>query len=115
MDTAQVGDEIQQLKAEIVELKAEVQRLKAEVVELKDEDTKQTTKARPGPTIVVAFTEDEAKGMRDIAEETGRRGQSLVHRSVDICGPCNAWSPTSIADSMERDGKRTVTLSSRLL
>ena len=107
--------EVQQLKAEVVELKAEVERLKAEVVELKDEDTKQTTKARPGPTIVVAFTEDEAKEMRDIAEETGRCGQSLVHLSVDICGPCNPWSPTSIADDMERDGNRIVTLSSRLL
>ena len=53
--------EVQQLKAEVVELKAEVERLNAEAVELKDEDTKQTTKARPGPTIVVAFTEDEAK------------------------------------------------------
>ena len=60
-DTAEsASQEVQQLKAEVVELKAEVERLKAEVVELKDEDTKQTTKARPGPTIVVAFTEDEA-------------------------------------------------------
>ena len=107
--------EVVALKAEVVELKAEVERLKAEVVELKDEDTKQTTKAMPGPTIVVAFTEDEAKEMRDIAEETGRCGQSLVHLSVDICGPCNPWSPTSIADDMERDGNRIVTLSSRLL
>ena len=107
--------EVQQLKAEVVELKAEVERLKAEVVELKDEDTKQTTKARLGPTIVVAFTEDEAKEMRDIAEETGRCGQSLGHLSVDICGPCNPRSPTSIADEMERDGNRIVTLSSRLL
>ena len=81
--------EVQQLKAEVVELKAEVERLKAEVVELKDEDTKQTTKARIGPTIVVVFTEDEAKEMRDIAEETGRCGQSFVQLSNDICGPCN--------------------------
>ena len=72
MDTVQVGDEIQQLKAEVVELKAEIQRLKAVVVELNYEDTKQTTKARPGPTIVVAFTEDEAIEMLDIAEETRR-------------------------------------------
>ena len=107
--------EVQQLKAEVVELKAEVERLKAEVVELQDEDTKQTTKARHGPTIVVARTEDEAKEMRDIAEETGRCGQSLAHLPVDICGPCNAWSPTSIADDMKRDGNRIVTLSSRLL
>ena len=48
--------------------------------------------------------------MRDIAEETGRCGQSLGHLSVDICGPCNPWSPTSIADDMERDGNRIVTL-----
>ena len=123
MDTAEsasqeVDDlklEVQQLKAEVVELKAEVERLKAEVVELKDEDTKQTTKARLGPTIVVAFTEDGAKEMRDIAEETGWCGQSLVHLSIDICGPCNPCSPTSIADDMERDGNRIVTLSSGLL
>ncbi|MDA8584341.1 hypothetical protein N9L68_08890 [bacterium] len=107
--------EVQQLKAEVVELKAEVERLKAEAVELKDEDTKQTTKARPGPTIVVAFTEDEAKEMRDIAEETGRCGQALVHLAVGICGPCNPWSLTSIAHGMEWDGNRIVTLSSRLL
>ena len=96
-------------------LKLEVQQLKAEVVELKDEDTKQTTKARLGQTIVVAFTEDEAKEMRDIAEETGRCGQPLVHLAVDICGPCNPWSPTIIADDMKQDGNRIVTLSSRLL
>ena len=41
-------------------MKAEIERLKAEVVELKHEDTKQTTEARLGHTIVVAFTEDEA-------------------------------------------------------
>ena len=109
------SQEVRQLKAEVVELKAAIERLTAEVVEPKDEDTKQTKKARPGHTIVVAFTEDEAKEMRDIAEETGRCGQSLVHLSVDICGPCNPWSPTSIADDMERDGNRIVTLSSRLL
>ena len=108
-------DTAESASQEVDDLKLEVQQLKAEVVELKDEDTKQTTKARPGPTIVVAFTEDEAKEMRDIAEETGRCGQSLVHLSVDICGPCNPWSPTSIADDMERDGNRIVTLSSRLL
>ena len=96
-------------------LELEVVALKAEVVELKDEDTKQTTKARPGPTIVVAFTEDEAKEMRDIAEETGRCGQSLVHLSVDLCGPCNPWPPTKIAEDMSQDGNQIVTLSSRLL
>ena len=123
MDTAEsasqeVDDlklEVQQLKAEVVELKAEVERLKAEVVELKDEDTKQTTTARPGPTIVVAFTEDEAKEMRDIAEETRRRGESLVHLSDDIWGPCNPWPPTKIAEDMSQDGNQIVTLSSRLL
>ena len=51
---------MQQLKADVVELKAEIERLKAEVVELNHEDTKQTTKARHGHTIVLAFTEDEA-------------------------------------------------------
>ena len=67
-DTAEsASEEVQQLKAEVVELKAEIERLTAEVVEPKDEDTKQTTKARLAHTIVVAFTEDEAKEMRDIA------------------------------------------------
>ena len=89
--------------------------MKAAFVELKCADTKQTTDARPGPTIVVAFTEDEAKEMRDIAEETGRCGQSLVDLSVDIYGPCNPWSPKGIADSMEKDGNRLATLASRLL
>ena len=88
----------------------EVVALKAEVVELKYEDMKQSTNARPGHTIVVAFTEDEAKEMRDIAEETGWCGQSLVHLPIDICGPCNPWSPTSIADEMERDGNRIAAL-----
>ena len=84
MDAVQLGNEIQQLQAEVVDLKAEVERLKAAVVVMTYEDTKQTTKARPGPTIVVAFTEDEAKEMRDIAEETGWCGQSLVHLSIDL-------------------------------
>ena len=115
-DTAEsASEEVRQLKAEVVELKAAIERLTAEVVEPKDEDTKQTKKARPGHTIVVAFTEDEAKEMRDIAEETGRCGQSLGHLSVDICGPCNPWSRTSIADEMERNGNRIATLASRLL
>ena len=61
-DTAEsASEEVRQLKAEVVELKAAIERLTAEVVEPKDEDTKQTKKARPGHTIVVAFTEDEAK------------------------------------------------------
>ena len=107
--------EVVALKAEVGEVKAEIERLKAEVVELKDEDTKQTTKARPGPTIVVPFTEDEAKEMRDIAEETGRCGQSLVDLSADMCGPCCPWHPEHIADSVQVDGNRIVTLASRLL
>ena len=102
-------------KAEVVELKAAIERLTAEVVEPKDEDTKQTKKARPGHTIVVAFTEDEAKEMRDIAEETKRRGKSLVHLSDDISGRCNLWPPTKIAEDMGEDGNQIVTLSSRLL
>ena len=104
-----------ELKAEVVQVKAEVEWLKAAFMELKYAGTKQTTDARPGPTIVVALTDEEAEEMRYIAKETGRRGESLVHLSVDICGPCNPWSPTSIADDMERDGNRIVTLSSRLL
>ncbi|MDA8584319.1 hypothetical protein N9L68_08780 [bacterium] len=53
--------------------------------------------------------------MLDIAEGTGRCGQSSVHISREICCPCHPWYPTSIADDMERDGNRIVTLSSRLL
>ena len=75
MDTVQLGDKIQQLKAEVVELKAEVERLKAAVVVLTYVDAKQTMEARPGPTIVVGLTEDEAKEMRDIATETVGRGK----------------------------------------
>ena len=74
MDTVQLGDKIQQLSAEVDKLKAEVEWLKAAFVELKYADTKQTTDARPGPTIVVALTEEEAEEMRYIAKETGRRG-----------------------------------------
>jgi len=97
------------LYIEVEQLKAEVDRTYA--------DAKQTMKARLGPTIVVGLTitEDEAKEMHAIAEETGRCGQSLVDLSVDIGGHCNPWSPTSIADSMEKDGNRLVTLASRLL
>ena len=47
-------NERDQLKAEVVQLKAEVEWLKAAFVELKCADPKQTTDARPGPTIVVA-------------------------------------------------------------
>ena len=104
-----------QLKADVVELKAEIERLNADAVELKHEDTKQTTKARHGHTIVVASTEDEAKEMRHIAEGAGRCGQSLVHLSNDIFGPCNPLPPTKIADNIREDGNHIVTLSSRLL
>ena len=53
--------------------------------------------------------------MRYIAKGTGRRGESLVHFSVDMCGPCCPWHPEHIADSVKVDGNRIVTLSSRLL
>ena len=115
MDTVQLGDEIQQLKTDVVELKAEVERLKAAVVALTYVDAKQTIEARLGPTIVVGLTEDEAKEMRDIASDTVRRGESLVHLSIDMCGPCCPWHPEHIADSVKVDGNRIVTLSSRLL
>ena len=108
-------NERDQLKAEVVQLKAEVEWLKAAFVELKCADTKQTTDARRGPTIVVAFTEDEAKEMRDIAEETGTLGQSLMHVASDIPSPRAPWSPDQIADSMEKDRNRLATLASKLL
>ena len=106
-------NERDQLKAEVVQLKAEVEWLKAAFVELKCADTKQTTDARPGPTIVVAFTEDEAKEMRDIAERTRESAQQMLYNKDDMCGPC---SPQRfLADLMEDDGNTIVTLSSRLL
>ena len=114
MDTVQLGDKIQQLEAEVVELRAENEMLKAAVA-LTYADAKQTMEARPGPTIVVGLTEDEAKEMRDIAEETGTLGQSLMHVASDIPSPCAPWSPDQIADSMEKDGNRLATLASRLL
>ena len=114
MDTVQLGDKIQQLEADVVELRAENEMLKAAVA-LTYADAKQTMEARLGPTIVVGLTEDEAKEMRDIATETVRRGESLVHLSVDIGGPCCPFHPEHIADSVKVDGNRIVTLSSRLL
>ena len=114
MDTVQLGDKIQQLKAEVVEVKAENEMLKAAVA-LTYADAKQTMEARPGPTIVVGLTEDEAKEMRDIAEETGTLGQSLMHVASDIPSPCAPWSPDQIAGIMEKDGNRLATLASRLL
>ena len=83
MDTVQLGNEIQQLKAEVVELKAEVERLKVEVVELKDEDTKQTTKARPGPTIVALRT---GGGMAHPPVRCGRLF-AAAERSIHRVGP----------------------------
>ena len=79
--------------------------LKADDVENNHEDTKRN----------VAFTEDEAKEMRDIAERTKELAQEWVYFSTDICGPCCPWSATQIADYMEKDGEDIVTLSSRLL
>ena len=106
---------MQQLKAGVVELKADIERLKADVVELTHEDTKQTTKAMLGHTIVVAFTEDVANEMRYIAEETAICAQTLVHLSTDICGPCSPWHPSQVADNISKDGNHIVTLSSRLV
>ena len=105
--------EVVALKAEVGELKAEIERLKAEVVELKYEDMKQSTNARPGHTIVVAFTEDEAKEMRDIAEWTRESAQEILHNSVDMCGPCS--DPGFFAHLIENASNNIVTLSSRLL
>ena len=102
-----------ELKAEVVQLKAEVEWLKAAFMELKYAGTKQTTDARPGATIVVAFTEDEAKEIRDIAEGTRELAQQMLYNKTDMCSPC---SPQGfLADLMENDGNTIVTLSSRLL
>ena len=114
MDTVQLGDKIQQLEAEVVELRAENEMFKAAVA-LTYADAKQTMEARLGPTIVVGLTEDEAKEMRDIAEETGTLGQSLMHVASDIPSPRAPWSPDQIADSMEKDRNRLATLASKLL
>ena len=115
-DTAEsASEEVRQLRAEVVELKAAIERLTADVVEPKDEDTKQTKKARPGHTIAVAFTEDEATEMRDNAERTRELAESLLNLSSDMCGPCAPWSVEQIADQMQHDGNQIVTLSSRLL
>ena len=100
--------EVVALKAEVGELKAEIERLKAEVVELKYEDTKQSTNARPGHTIVVAFTEDEAKEMRDIAERTRELAQQILHNATDMDSPCS--NPGFLADLMENDSNNIVTL-----
>ena len=105
---------MQQLKAEVVELMAEIERLNAEVVELKHEDTNHTTRARPGHTIVVAFTEDEANEMRHIAEEMVSCGQTWVHVSVDRCGPCSPWHLSQVAEEISANGNHIVILSSRL-
>ena len=71
-DTAEsTSQEVRQLKAEVVELNADIERLKAEAVKLKHDDTNPATKAMPGHTIVVAFTEHEANEMRHIAEKMG--------------------------------------------
>ena len=128
-------NERDQLKAEVVQLKAEVAWLKAAFVELKCADTKQTTDARlaraglqqkaelqkpahrnqssPPQTIVVAFTEDEAKEIRDIAEGMRELAQQMLYNKTDMCSPC---SPQGfLADLMEDDGNKIVTLSSRLL
>ena len=106
-------NERDQLKAEVVQLKAEVAWLKAAFVELKCADTKQTTDARPGATMVVAFTEDEAKEIRDIAEGMRELAQQMLYNKTDMCSPC---SPQGfLADLMEDDGNTIVTLSSRLL
>ena len=104
-----------ELKAEVVQVKAEVEWLKAAFMELKYAGTKQTTDARPGATIVVALTDEEAEEMRYIAKETGRRGESLVHLASDIGGICCPLHPQHIADSVEVAGNTIVTLSSRLL
>ena len=102
-----------ELKAEVVQVKAEVEWLKAAFMELKYAGTKQTTDARPGPTIVVAFTEDEAKEIRDIAEGMRELAQQMLYNKTDMCGPC---SPQEfLADMMEDDGNAIVALSSRLL
>ena len=67
----------------------------------------------PPQTIVVAFTEDEAKEIRDIAERTRELAQQMLYNKTDMCSPC---SPQGfLADLMEDDGNKIVTLSSRLL
>ena len=63
--------------------------------------------------MVVAFTEDEAKAIRDIAAGMRELAQQMLYNKTDMCGPC---SPQGfLADLMEDDGNTIVTLSSRLL
>ena len=119
-DTAEsASQEVDDLKLEVQQLKAEVERLKEhkEVlrIALKDKYTRPPPPPPPpfGQAIVVSFTDDEAREMRDNAERTRELAQQILYNKTDMCGPCS--NQGFLADLMEDEGLEIIALSSRLL